>query len=103
LNSLSFQPAPADFTQNLMTKISQEEIQIQTSWIDHIKKQISIPSLPFPLLPLSFPRKWESIFSFRLAGVVATAALIVFFAFTFVFNTPDTSPICSAEVQELLI
>ena len=92
LNSLSTKPAPADFTQSLMAKISQEEIQIQTSWIDHLKKQISIPSL-------SFPRKWESVFSFRLAGVAATAVLIVFLAFTFIFNTPDTYPICSAEVQ----
>jgi hypothetical protein len=82
LNSLSTQPAPADFTQNLMTKIFQEEIQIQTSWIDHLKKQISIPRL-----------------SFRLAGIAAVAVLIVFFAFTFIFNTPDTSLICSAEVQ----
>jgi len=82
LNSLSPQPAPKDFTQNIMAKISQKEIQIQTSWMDRIKKQISIPQL-----------------SFRLVGVATGAALIVFFAFTFVFNTPDTSPICSAEVQ----
>jgi len=82
LNSLSSQPAPADFTQNLMTKISQEEIQIQTSWIDNLKKRISIPR-----------------FSFRLAGAVAASALIVFFAFTFIFNTPDAPSICSAEVQ----
>ena len=92
LNSLSSQSAPADFTQNLMAKISQEEIQIQTSWIDHLKKRISIPGL-------SFPRKRESIFSFRLAGAVAASALIVFFAFTFIFNTPDAPSICSAEVQ----
>ena len=82
LNSLSPQPTPKDFTQNIMAKISQKEIQIQTSWMDRIKKQISIPQL-----------------SFRLVGVATGAALIVFFAFTFVFNTPDTSPICSAEVQ----
>jgi hypothetical protein len=99
LNSLSTQPAPADFTQNLMAKISQEEIQIQTSWIGHLKKQISIPSLSFPSLSLSFPRKWESIFSFRLAGIATATALIVFFAFTFMFNTPDTPLICSSEVQ----
>ncbi len=92
LNSISPQPVPADFTQSIMTKISQEDIQIQSSWMDRIKKRISIPSL-------SFPRKWESMFSFRLVGATATAALIVFFAFTFVFNTPDTYPICSAEVQ----
>ena len=82
LNSISPLPAPGTFTQNIMSKISQKEIQIQTSWMDHIKRQISIPRL-----------------SFRLVGATATAVLIVFFAFTFVFNTPDTSPICSAEVQ----
>jgi len=65
-----------------MTKISQEEIQIQTSWIDNLKKRISIPR-----------------FSFRLAGAAAVAVLVVFLAFTFIFNTPDTYPICSAEVQ----
>jgi len=99
LNSLSTQPAPVDFTQSIMTNISQKEIQIQTSWIDRIKKHISIPSLSFPSLSLSFPRRRESIFSFRLAGIAVTAALIVFFTFTFIFNTPDTYPICSAEVQ----
>jgi len=92
LNSISPQPVPADFTQSIMTKISQEDIQIQSSWMDRIKKRISIPSL-------SFPRKWESMFSFRLVSATAVAALIVFFAFTFIFNTPDTYPICSAEVQ----
>jgi len=92
LNSFSSKTAPADFTQNIMAKIYQKDIQIQSSWMDHLKKQISIPSL-------SFPRKWESIFSFRLAGAAAVAALIVFFAFTFIFNTPGTYPICSAEVK----
>jgi hypothetical protein len=82
LNSLSTQPTPVDFTQSIMIKISQKEIQIQTSWMDRIKKQISIPR-----------------FSFRLAGAAAVAVLVVFFAFTFIFNTPDTYPICSAEVQ----
>jgi hypothetical protein len=57
-----------------------------------LKRRISIPGL-------SFPRKWESIFSFRLVGVTAAAALIIFFAFTFIFNLPNTSSICSAEVQ----
>jgi len=114
LNSISIQPtsAPADFTKNLMVKISQEEIQIQTSWLDRIKKRIVIPGLsfprnlsfPFPFLSfprflLSFPRKRESIFSFRLAGITAAAALVIFFAFTFIFNIPDTPSICSAEVQ----
>jgi hypothetical protein len=82
LTSISPQSAPADFTQNIMAKISQEQIQIQSSWIDRIKKQVSIPRL-----------------SFRLAGAAAVAALIVFLAFTFIFNTPVTSPICSAEVK----
>jgi len=92
LNSISCQPAPADFTQKIIAKITREEVEIQTSWMDRLKKQISIPSL-------SFPRKWESIFSFRLAGAAAVAVLGVFFAFTFFFNTPDTYPICSAEVN----
>jgi len=82
LNSISPQPAPADFTQSIMAKISQKEIQIQSSWMDRLKKRISIPRR-----------------SFRLVGAAAVAALIVFFAFTFIFNTPDTYPICSAEVQ----
>ena len=106
LNSISTYPAPADFTKNLMAKISREEVQIQSSWIDHLKKQISIPGLSFPRslmsFPqslMSFPRKRESIFAFRLIGAAAITALIVFFAFTFIFNTPETSPICSAEVQ----
>ena len=82
LNSLSPQPALGTLTQNIMAKISQKEIQIQSSWMDLLKKRISIPRL-----------------SFRLVGVVATAVLVVFFAFTFIFNTPDTPFICSAEVQ----
>jgi len=100
--SLNFLPqvsAPSNLTQNIMAKILQEEIQIQSSWIENLKKQMTIPSLPFPTLSLSFPRKWESILSFRLAGIATITALVVFFAFTFIFNTPDTSPICSAEVQ----
>ena len=92
LNSLPGINAPNGFTQKIMAKISQEEIQVQSSWMDFLRKRISIPSL-------SFPRKWESMFSFRLVGAAATAALVVFFAFTFIFNTPDTSLICSAEVQ----
>ena len=40
LNSISPQPAPADFTQNIMAKISQEDVQIQSSWMDRIKKQV---------------------------------------------------------------
>ena len=84
LNFLSsqYRPVPADFTQNIMVKISRERIQIKSSWIDHIKKQIAIPK-----------------FSFRLAGVGAATAAILFFAFTFVFNVPATSPLCSSEVN----
>lgn len=82
LNSISPQPAPADFTQNIMAKISQKEIQIQSSFLDQLRKRASIPR-----------------FSFRLLGAVAATALLVFFAFTFIFNTPDTPSICSAEVQ----
>ncbi|GAG72792.1 unnamed protein product [marine sediment metagenome] len=92
VNSFSPQPAPENLTENIMAKISQKEIQIQSSWMDFLRKRISIPSL-------SFPRKWESMFSFRLAGAAVVAVAVMFFAFTFVFNTPDTSPICSAEVQ----
>jgi len=82
VNSLPFQRAPENLTENIMAKISQKEIQIQSSWIDLLKKRISIPR-----------------FSFRLIGAAAVAVVAVFFAFTFVFNTPDTPLICSAEVQ----
>lgn len=82
LNSLSPKPAPENLTENIMAKISQKEIQIQTSWVDRIKKRISIPR-----------------FSFRFIGAAAVAVAVMFFAFTFVFNTPDSPLICSAEVQ----
>jgi hypothetical protein len=82
LNSLSPQPVPENLTENIMAKISQKEIQIQTSWMDLLKNRISIPR-----------------FSFRLISAAVASALVVFFAFTFIFNTPDTSLICSAEVQ----
>ena len=48
LNSISPQPAPANFTQNLMAKISQEEIQIQPSWIDRLKKTNFFSAAFFP-------------------------------------------------------
>jgi len=101
LNILSTQsrPAPVILTQGIMTKITQEEVEIQSSWINNLRKQISIPILSFPSLFLSFPRRRESIFSFRLAGSLAVTAAIIFFAFTFIFNIPATSPICSSEVQ----
>ncbi len=82
LNLLPQVSTPQNLTQNIMAKISQEEIQIQSSWIERLKKQISFPRL-----------------SFRLAGAAAAAGLILFFAFTFIFNAPVTSPVCSAEVQ----
>lgn len=72
---------PPNFTENLMAKISQEKIQIQSSWMDRLEKQVSISGL-------SFPRKWESIFSFRMAGAAAITAVFVFLAFTFLFNFP---------------
>ncbi len=43
LNSISPQIAPVELTKNIMAKISQEEIQIQSSWIDQLKRRISIP------------------------------------------------------------
>jgi hypothetical protein len=82
LNSILPQSAPENLTENIMAKISQEDVQIQSSWMDLLKKRISIPR-----------------FSFRLIGVAAAAVAVMFFAFTFIFNTPDTSLICSAEVQ----
>ena len=93
LNSISTQPAavPADFTQNLMAKISRKEIQIQSSWMDRLKKQVSIPGLSFPSTSLSFPRRRESIFSFRFAGAAAITAIFIFLAFTFLFN-PSSLP-----------
>ncbi len=77
LNSFPQVSVPQNLTQTIMAKISQEEIQIQSSWMDQLKKR----------------------FSFRLVGVTAAAVVVVFFAFTFIFNMPDTSSICSAEVQ----
>lgn len=99
LNYISPQIAPVELTQKIMAKISQEKFQIQSSWIGQLKRRISIPGLSFPR-SLSFPRKWEAIFSFRLVGLTTAVALIIFFAFTFIFNNlPNTSSICSAEVQ----
>ncbi len=69
LNSTSLQTVPETFAQNIMAKISQEKIQIQSTWLDHLKKQVTIPQ-----------------FSFRFAGVAAITAIFVFLAFTFLFN-----------------
>ena len=79
LESLFHKEALTDLTQYIMAKVSKEEIQ--PSWIDYFKNRISIPRP-----------------SFRILGAAA-AAIFVFFAFTFIFNTPDTPSICSAEVQ----
>ena len=69
IKSLPEVSTPSNFTENLMAKISREEIQIQSSWIDRIKKQVSIPQL-----------------SFRLVGSAAITAVFIFLAFTFLFN-----------------
>lgn len=69
IKSLPEVSTPPNFTQNIMAKISQEKIQIQSSWMDRLKKQVSIPQ-----------------FSFRLAGAAAITAIFVFLAFTFLFN-----------------
>lgn len=69
IKSLPEVSTPPDFTQNIMARISQEKIQIQSSWMDRLKKQVSIPQ-----------------FSFRFAGAAAITALFVFLAFTFLFN-----------------
>lgn len=81
LSSLKPVPVPGNLTQNIMAKVSKEEIQ--PSWIDYFKSRISIPRP-----------------SFRILGAATAAtAIFVFFAFAFIFNTPDISPICSAEVK----
>jgi len=62
IKSLPEVSTPPDFTQNIMAKISQEKIHIQSSWMDRLKKQVSIPQ-----------------FSFRLAGAAAITAVFVTF------------------------
>jgi len=69
IKSLPEVSTPSNFTENLMAKISREEIQIQSSWMDRLKRQVSIPQL-----------------SFRLVGAAAITAIFVFLAFTFLFN-----------------
>ncbi|GAI76281.1 unnamed protein product [marine sediment metagenome] len=69
IKSLPEVSTPPDFTQNIMAKISQEKIHIQSSWMDRLKKQVTIPQ-----------------FSFRFAGVAAITAIFIFLAFTFLFN-----------------
>lgn len=103
LNSFATAPqtVPADFTTNLMAKISQEDLEIQTSFWVCLRKRFFIPGWSFLRFTLSFPRKLESIFSFRLLGIaIAVAAVVVvFFASTSIFNQPNTSSMCYAEVQ----
>jgi len=69
IKSLPEVSTPPNFTENLMAKISREEIQIQSTWMDRLKKQVTIPQL-----------------SFRFAGAAAITAIFVFLAFTFLFN-----------------
>ena len=71
IKSLPEVSTPSNFTENLMAKISREEIQIQSSWLDYFKKQVTISQL-----------------SFRFAGAAAITAIFVFLAFTFLFNFP---------------
>jgi len=83
LNYLLPVSASKNLTQTIMSRILEEKIQIRTSWADHLKRWVFAPR-----------------FSFRLAGGIAlTTAVIVFLAFTFVFNQLDISPECLAEVQ----
>jgi len=77
------QRIPDSLQQNIMNKIMQQEVQIETNWMDKLKKGLSFPRI-----------------SFRIAGTaVAATAAMFFLAFTFIFNAPTTSPLCSAEVQ----
>ena len=69
IKSLPEVSTPSNFTENLMAKISREEIQIRSSWMDRLKRQVSIPQL-----------------SFRLVGAAAITAVFIFLAFTFLFN-----------------
>jgi len=83
LNSLPEINAPKNLNQSIMAKIFKEKIQVRTSWAGHLKRWDFAPR-----------------FSFRLAGGIAlTTAVIVFLAFTFIFNQPDIIPQCLAEVQ----
>lgn len=80
LNSVKPVSVPGNLTQNIMAKVSKEEIH--PSWADSLRRSFFIPK-----------------YSFRIAGSLATAAIMIFFAFAFIFNAPVVSPICSAEVQ----
>ena len=83
LNSLPQVSAPQNFTQKMMVQINKEKIEVSLSPVGYFKKLISAPRL-----------------SFRLAGGIALATVIIaFFAFSFIFNPPGISPICLSEVQ----
>ncbi len=83
LNSLPEINAPKNINQNIMANIFEGKIQVRTSWTNHLKRWDFAPR-----------------FSLRLAGGIAlTTAVIVFLAFTFIFNQPDIIPQCSTEVQ----
>ena len=75
LNSVKPTPVPDNLTQKIMMRVSKEKIQ--PSGIDSLRRLFFIPR-----------------YSFRIAGSLATAAIIIFFAFTFIFNTPDISNQC---------
>ena len=84
LDSLSIKSyqVPDMLGNKIMARITKEEIDIQSPWIDNFRKRISIPG-----------------FSLGMAGAFAGAAVIFFFAFIFIFNVPDAPALCSAEVQ----
>ena len=83
LNCLPRVSPPQYFTKSIMSRILEDKIQVHTYWVDHLKRWTFAPR-----------------FSFRLArGIALTTVVIVFFAFIFIFNQPDISPECLAEVQ----
>jgi len=85
LDMLASKPvqAPDTLTRAIMSKITQEDVQIQSSWLKNLSKIIVVPRL-----------------SFRFVGsAVAATVAVIFFAFTFLFNAPAIAPICSSEVH----
>lgn len=83
LHNFPLLEAPADFTEKVMAKITEERVEIGTSIWNELKRRISLP------LP-----------SIRIIGVTATvAAVFLFFAFNFIFKPGEITPLCSAEVQ----
>ena len=54
LNSFSPKIVPVDFTQDIMAKISRKDIQIQSSWMDHLKRRIfTVPDGNLRILDIS--------------------------------------------------